>query len=540
MKTMAVAALGLVLLVGTVGGQEADSPSEGGPSGAPPVVSLHLAVLTGDIDAVQQHIEAGSDLNERDSYGSTPLVIATTFGRTEAARVLLDGGADPETRNNDGSAPLQIAAFLGHTEIVRALMDAGADAHSRNIAGSTAYDIVASPLESDRVLYDQLAGALAPMGFVSDYERVEAARPGIAEMLRPAAEDLEAVVYTPLPRDDWKVSTPEEQDLDPMLVAELFLDASRLETLYGLLVIKNGDLIAEGYFNGGAVGQKVLLQSASKSFTSALVGIAIDRGCLSGVDQKMMGFFPEFADQVTDPRKEQITIRDLLQMRAGYPWEESDPALWEALLSGDYLRRSMDFELINAPGAEFNYSNLSSHFLGVVVARACEEDLRAFAQEHLFSPIGAEVGDWRQDRDGYRIGGGEIHTTARDAARFGLLYLNDGEWKGTQVVSADWVAESLESYSPDAWLAHARLRRLGRYFIDLGYGYQWWSASVGDYRVDYAAGHGGQYIVLLHEHDMVIVVTSDPFYIEHTPESWKHEQANMNLVGKFISSLPKE
>jgi len=135
----------------------------------------------------------------------------------------------------------------------------------------------------------------------------------------PRKEDLEAVEYTPLSGDDWKVSTPAEQGLDPMLVAELYLDATELETLYGLLVIKNGYLIAEGYFNDGSIEQVSSRQSVTKSYTSALVGIALDQGCLSDVDQKMMDFFPEFAGQIDDPRKEQITIRDMLQMRSGYP-----------------------------------------------------------------------------------------------------------------------------------------------------------------------------------------------------------------------------
>ena len=87
----------------------------------------------------------------------------------------------------------------------------------------------------------------------------------------------------------------------------------------GCWLIKNGHLIAEGYFNEGSVDRKNQLQSATKSYTSALVGIALDQGCLSSVDQKMMDFFPEFTGQITDPRKEQITIRDMLQMRSGYP-----------------------------------------------------------------------------------------------------------------------------------------------------------------------------------------------------------------------------
>jgi CubicO group peptidase (beta-lactamase class C family) len=530
----------VALLVGIATVARTGTSAEVGHIARPPDVGLHMAALQGDVDAVAQYIEAGSDLDARDAYGSTPLIVAVTFGKPEVVRLLLQAGADPEIPNSDGSAPLQIAAFLGHADVVKALLDAGADRHSRNASGATAYDIVSAPLESDREVYGRIAAGLSVLGFRTDYQRVESARPAIAEMLRPSREELATVAYDPLQRIGWKVSTPAEEKLDPAVVAELFLDARQMETLYGLLVVKNGRLVAEGYFNEGAVDRQNLLQSASKSFTSALVGIAIDRGCLEGVDQKMMDFFPEFADSVRDERKAEITIRDLLQMRAGYPWEESEPALWEAVLSGDYLRRTADFPLISAPGAEFNYSNLSSHFLGVIVSRSCGTDLREFAQEFLLSPIGAELGEWRSDKDGYRIGGGEIHVTARDAARFGQLYLDNGACGGKQVVPAHWVRESLTRYSDDAWVGQKRLDHIGRYFRDLGYGYQWWSAQVGDHRVDFAAGHGGQYVVLVHDLNMVLVVVGDPFYGVHTAESWKHEQANLNLLGKFISSLQAE
>jgi len=166
----------------------------------------------------------------------------------------------------------------------------------------------------------------------------------------PSIEDLLAVDYTPLPGDDWKVSTPAEQGLDPMLVAELYYNAAELETIYSLLVIKNGYLIAEDYFNEGSVEQKDRLQSVTKSYTSALVGIALGQGYLSSVDQRMLDFFPEVADQITDPRKEQITIRELLQMRAGYPWEETDPALWDGLLSGHYPPLIEEFPLVSRSG----------------------------------------------------------------------------------------------------------------------------------------------------------------------------------------------
>jgi CubicO group peptidase (beta-lactamase class C family) len=349
------------------------------------------------------------------------------------------------------------------------------------------------------------------------------------------AQDLKPVEYAPLPGDDWKVSTPAEQGLDPMLVAELYRDAAELETLYGLLVIKNGYLIAERYFNEGAVEQEALVQSVSKSYISALVGIALDQGCLSSLDQKMMDFFPEFADQITDPRKMEITIRDLLQMRAGYPWEETDPDLWEKLMAGDNPPLIADFPLISDPGTEFNYSNLTTTILAMIVTKAGDTDLKLYAQEHLLSPIDSDVGTWYQDSYNYYYP--LFHFTTRDMAKLGLLYLNNGEYEGNQVLSADWVKESLQDYSEDAWVTKHKLNKVGLYFRDLGYGYQWWSARVGDHHFSYAAGHGGQLIVLLDELDLIIVTASDPFWLQHDDQAWKHEKSIINLVGRFILSL---
>ena len=362
-----------------------------------------------------------------------------------------------------------------------------------------------------------------------------------------STEDLDAVEYTPLSRDDWKVSTPTEQGLEPMLVAELYRNAAELETLYGLLVIKNGYLISEGYFNKGSIEQLSARQSVTKSYVSSLVGIALDRGCLSRVDQKMVEFFPEFAGQMDDPRKEQITIRDLLKMRGGYPNEEHSPPYLDTLYFSNnwhWVPHVVDFPLVSDPGTEFNYSNLTSHILGIIVARACDTDLKSFAQEHLFSPIDAQVGDWSVEADGYNFGSNEIYVTARDMAKFGLLYLNDGKYDGEQVISADWVEESLQRYSEridiSGWIPGIT-SRYGT-FRDLGYGYQWWSARVGDHHFYYALGHGGSLIILLEKLDMVIVTTADPLKGPGLArgEGWEYESAVINLVGEFIKSLPSE
>jgi CubicO group peptidase (beta-lactamase class C family) len=351
----------------------------------------------------------------------------------------------------------------------------------------------------------------------------------------PSTGDLEAVDYTPRLGGDWEVSTPAEQGLDPILVAEMYFNAADLDTIYSLLVVKNGYLIAEEYFNEGSANQKDRLQSVTKSFTSALVGIALEQGCLSSVDQKMLEFFPEVAGKITDPRKELITIRNMLEMRAGYPREEDDPALWDGLLSGHYPPLIEAFPLVSDPGTRFHYSNLTSNWLGIIVDRTCGMNLKAYAEEHLFSPLDVKSGEWGQDAEGHNNGCGDLHLSARDAAKFGLLYLNDGVYKGNQVIPADWVQDSLQTYSVN----EAFVNKVGQ-FRDIGYGYQWWSATTGEHHVNFAWGHGGQLIVLVDEFDMVIVTTSYPFWLEHNDQSWKHEKAIITMVSEFVNSLPSE
>jgi len=350
----------------------------------------------------------------------------------------------------------------------------------------------------------------------------------------PSDQELQAIDYTPLRRDGWQVSTPVEQGLDPGLVAELYYHAGQLDTIHSVLVVKNGFLIGEKYFNGGAVDQKDRVQSATKSVTSALVGIALEQGLLTGVDQHMLDFFPEITHQITDPRKKRITIRELLQMRSGYPWEESHPDLWKGLLSGHYPPLIEAFPLSNDPGTRFNYSNLSSNWLGIIVDRTSGMRLKAFAEMHLFVPLGIKAGDWGQDAEGHNNGCGDLHLSARDLARFGQLYLDGGVFKGQQLVPAQWVRDSLQTYSVN----EAFVKKIG-HFDDIGYGYHWWSANAGGHHVNFAWGHGGQLIALVDSLDLMVVVTAYPFWLEHNDESWSHEKAIIQTVARFIDSLPQ-
>jgi ankyrin repeat protein len=150
-----------------------------------PTGNIHLAALQGDVGTVRQYIEAEGDLNVKDPYGSTPLLVAAAFGTTEVALALIEAGADLNATNNVGGTALHTAAFFCRTEIVEALLDNGADADVRDNDGNTAYDAVAAPFDAVVSFYDDFQQALGPLGLVLDYEFIRNTRPAIAEMLRP-------------------------------------------------------------------------------------------------------------------------------------------------------------------------------------------------------------------------------------------------------------------------------------------------------------------------------------------------------------------
>lgn len=172
----------ITMLTEAIGDTPMTQPTDPSPSSD---LSLHEAVMRGNVQAVKKLIEAGSDLNIREpSGGSSPLITAATFGHTDIAIALIKAGADINLKNNDGSTPLITAAFFCRTDILQALLDAGADRDMRNNSGATALDVVSGPFENLKPIYDFIGSAMAPLGITLDYDHIRASRPVIAEMLR--------------------------------------------------------------------------------------------------------------------------------------------------------------------------------------------------------------------------------------------------------------------------------------------------------------------------------------------------------------------
>lgn len=175
-----------LLFIGLVGftACSSESPTKGEQVAEAPEVNIHEATFFGNTKQIEAHIAAGSDLNEKDQFGSSPLQVAATFGKPAVAKLLIEAGADIDSRSADGSTPLHTAAFFCRTEIVKALLEAGADLTLRNDYQATALESVMAPFEAVKPAYDEVGKALGPMGLKLDYEQLEETRPLIAEMIK--------------------------------------------------------------------------------------------------------------------------------------------------------------------------------------------------------------------------------------------------------------------------------------------------------------------------------------------------------------------
>lgn len=175
----------LIVLLASCGSKENAAQDNSTPGAKAPDVDIHTAIISDNLEAVKQHIAAGSDLNVKDPFGgSSPLISAAVFGKTEAAKLLLDAGVDINFQNNDGSTALHTAAFFCRPEIIKLLLDKQADKTIKNKFGGTAIDNVSAPFAQMKDTYDMMGNILGPMGLKLDYAYIEKTRPEIAETLK--------------------------------------------------------------------------------------------------------------------------------------------------------------------------------------------------------------------------------------------------------------------------------------------------------------------------------------------------------------------
>jgi CubicO group peptidase (beta-lactamase class C family) len=261
-------------------------------------------------------------------------------------------------------------------------------------------------------------------------------------------------------------------------------------------VWRGEELLAARAFRGAGFGPHDV-KSVAKSVLSALVGIALDRGLLPGLDAPLVELLPEAAARLDDPRKLEIRLRHLLAMTPGLA-STSGPAYGAWVRTRDWVRAALARPLAHPPGERFVYSTGSSHLVAAALARHCGCDLLAWGREALFAPLGMEIADWARDPSGIRFGGNSLALAPESLGRLGQLYLARGEWRGRRLLAEEWIERSTARHA-EGWP-----ERYG------AYGLLWWLAPFAAERAFFAAGFGGQFLLVAPEREAVVVITSTP------------------------------
>ncbi len=293
--------------------------------------------------------------------------------------------------------------------------------------------------------------------------------------------------------------------------------AAQLPRLRSLLVSWRGSLILERYYGGARATQPANIKSASKSVISALVGIAVSKGLIKSVDQRIVDFFPELAKD-PEPKKRDITIEDLLTMRSGL--ESTSGREYGAWVqSRNWVRYALAQPLTDEPGTRVEYSTGTSHLLSVILTKATKKSTWQFAQEDLAKPLGFGLAQWPQDPQGIYFGGNDMLMTPRQMIRFGELYENGGRLGDRQVIPRAWIDQTAVGRGRSRWGS------------DREYGYGFWIREFAGYKSFYAWGYGGQFIFVIPDLQLVVVTTSRS---DASRERRDHLGAIYDLVEQLI------
>lgn len=295
------------------------------------------------------------------------------------------------------------------------------------------------------------------------------------------------------PTSGWRASAPEEQGMDSQKLEAMLGDAKQKKlNLHSLLVIRGGYIVSETYFRSYDQNSQHEIYSCTKSFISTLVGIAIDKGYISGVNLPIVDSFPGRSFENMDARKQTMTLENLLTMTSGLAWDDVDTTIGKLYRSGDWVKFVLDTPMTVPPGTKFNYCSGCSHVMSALLQQKTGMKTRDFAQQVLFEPLGISNANWSTDSTGIPIGGWGLQITARDMAKLGFLYLHNGNWDGQQIVSSGWVDAATQQHTGTD--------------TDRGYGYQWWTyPSLHAYT---ALGRYGQTIFVIPDLDLIVVTTA--------------------------------
>jgi CubicO group peptidase (beta-lactamase class C family) len=315
--------------------------------------------------------------------------------------------------------------------------------------------------------------------------------------------------------------------LDTSLIHQMMdrIVSGTYNDVHSVLIMKDDKLVFEEYFYGYDVNTKHQLRSATKSFSSALVGIALDKRLIKHKDETILSYFPEYTIQNPDVRKRKITIQNLLTQQAGFACDDDDASSpgneTKIYPTHDWVKAILDLPMAGMPGAEARYCSGNIFLLNRIVEKASHQSLHDFAKRNLFDKLGVKDFDWDFVPDEtHQNSFSQLYLTPRSMMKFGKLYLDDGKWNGQQIISQEWV---------DATFTKQTLLR------GLGYSYLWWCedlvANGKTFKGIAAKGNGGQRIFIWPEENVIAVVTAGNYNAQ--------SPSNKLLIECVLSGLKK-
>jgi CubicO group peptidase (beta-lactamase class C family) len=291
-------------------------------------------------------------------------------------------------------------------------------------------------------------------------------------------------------------STPEAQGVPSAAVLE-FLEtaASTIDRLHSLMLLRHGQVIAEGWWHPYAPDERHLLFSLSKSFTSTAVGFAVEEGLLS-VDDSVVSLLPDDAPAEVGANLAAMKVRHLLTMTTGHSTDAlSDLGRSE---SSHWAKTVLEHPVDLLPGTKFVYNSGATYLLSAIVQRLTGQRVLDYLTPRLFEPLGIHGATWEQSPQGIDAGGWGLSLRTEDIARFGQLYLQGGQWGGSQVVPASWASDATRLQVPTG-------KTWDSADSQQGYGYQFWRSQHDAYRGD---GAFGQFCIVMPDQDAVLVFTA--------------------------------
>ena len=313
--------------------------------------------------------------------------------------------------------------------------------------------------------------------------------------------------------DDWQISSPEEENIDRSTLAlayDLVFKDDRFTMARSLLVFRNGKLVAEAYPNDPSDIDAIYnIQSCTKSITSILTGIAVQKKDVGSLEEKLYAIYPEYFD--TDIEKRTITIQDALTMQTGLEFENDRQTqnLYESENSVQYV---LSQDRLYKSGSIMNYNDGAPHLVSKVIERKTGKTLREFAGDNLFSALNICEWKWESAKDGTTFGAFSLFLKPRDFGKIGQLLLQNGKWNNKQLIDSTYLQKAISI-------------KVSTNYSSEPYGYYFWILpGYGGYA---AIGHGGQFLLVVPEKQLVVVYTAWPYT---SGEFFDYRNDLMNII----------